>query len=50
MILSSKFVKYAMENKLDGIVCSPHEIKLVKKLCVWIICIIVTPGIRPKKF
>ena len=35
-----------MENKLDGIVCSPHEIKLVKKLSSGNL-IIVTPGIRP---
>ena len=43
--LVGKYVEYAKKNKLDGIVCSPHEIKLVrnkvgKKL------IIVTPGIR----
>ena len=43
--LICKFIKYAMENKLDGIVCSPHEIKLVKKLSSGNL-IIVTPGIR----
>ena len=47
--LICKFVKYAMENKLDGIVCSPHEIKLVKKLCANNL-LIVTPGIRPKNY
>jgi orotidine-5'-phosphate decarboxylase len=41
-----KFVKFAIKNKLDGIVCSPHEIKLVKKLSSDNF-IIVTPGIRP---
>ena len=44
--LICKFVKFAIENKLDGIVCSPHEIKLVKKLSSDNF-IIVTPGIRP---
>ena len=44
-----KFIKYAMENKLDGIVCSPHEIKLVKKLSSDNL-IIVTPGIRLKNY
>ena len=44
--LIGKFVQYAMENKLDGIVCSPHEIKLVKKLSSNNL-LIVTPGIRP---
>ena len=29
--LVSNFVKYSIENKLDGIVCSPLEIELVKK-------------------
>jgi orotidine-5'-phosphate decarboxylase len=47
--LICKFVKYAMENKLDGIVCSPHEIKLVKKLSSGNL-IIVTPGIRLKNY
>ena len=44
--LICKFVEFAIENKLDGIVCSPHEIKLVKKLSSDNF-IIVTPGIRP---
>ncbi len=44
--LICKFIKYAINNKLDGIVCSPHEIKLVKKLSSSNL-IIVTPGIRP---
>ncbi len=47
--LISKFVQYAMENKLDGIVCSPHEIKLVKKLCSNNL-LIITPGIRPENY
>ena len=43
--LVCKFVKFAIENKLDGVVCSPHEIKLIKKLSCNNL-IIVTPGIR----
>ena len=42
-----KFVISALENKLDGVVCSPMEIKLVKKLSSGKL-IIVTPGIRPE--
>ena len=47
--LVSKFVKNALENKLDGVVCSPLEIKLVKKLSSEKL-IIVTPGIRPENY
>ena len=44
-----KFVISALENKLDGVVCSPMEIKLVKKLSSGKL-IIVTPGIRPENY
>ena len=30
-LVIEKYVKYAIDKKLDGIVCSPHEIKIVKK-------------------
>jgi len=47
--LVANFVKYSIENKLDGIVCSPLEIELVKKLSYG--CLdIVTPGIRPENY
>ena len=45
--LVGKFVKNALENKLDGVVCSPLEIELVKKISSGKL-IIVTPGIRPE--
>ena len=44
-----KFVKNALENKLDGVVCSPLEIELVKKISSGKL-IIVTPGIRPENY
>ena len=44
-----KFVKYAINNKLDGVVCSPHEIKLIKEISKGNL-IIVTPGIRPENY
>ena len=44
-----KFVKYATNNKLDGVVCSPHEIKLIKEISKGNL-IIVTPGIRPENY
>ena len=47
--LVGKFVKNALENKLDGVVCSPLEIKLVKKISSGKL-IIVTPGIRPENY
>ena len=47
--LVSKFVKNALENKLDGVVCSPLEIELVKKISSRKL-IIVTPGIRPENY
>lgn len=46
--LVKKFVKEAYKSKLDGIVCSPREIKHVRKI-VSKDFIIVTPGIRLEK-
>ena len=46
--LVKKFTKAAMNNKLDGIVCSPNEIEYVRKI-VGKKFIIVTPGIRVNK-
>jgi len=43
--LVKNFVKFAQKNKLDGIVCSPLEIKMVRKI-VHKRLLIVTPGIR----
>ncbi len=43
--LVKKFSKAAKKNKLDGVVCSPHEIKYIRKE-VGKKFIIVTPGIR----
>ena len=43
--LVRKFAKAAKKNKLDGVVCSPKEIKLIRKE-VGENFIIVTPGIR----
>ena len=45
----SNLVQSAINNNLDGIVCSPKEIKLVKKLSSKKL-IIITPGIRPNNF
>ena len=42
----SSFSKYALKNKLDGIVCSQKEIKVIKKI-VGKKLLIITPGIRP---
>ena len=42
------FAKAAKKNKLDGIVCSPKEIKYIRKV-VGKNFIIVTPGIRVDK-
>ena len=47
--LVSSFVNNAIENNLDGVVCSPHEIEMVKKISDNKLCI-VTPGIRPKNY
>ena len=46
--LVRKFAKQAKMQKLDGIVCSPKEIKLIRKE-VGKKSIIVTPGIRQTK-
>tara|TARA_Y100000590_G_scaffold457191_1_gene609314 strand:- start:4398 stop:5087 length:690 start_codon:yes stop_codon:yes gene_type:complete len=45
----SNFTTYAIENNLDGVVCSPLEVKLVKKISGDKL-IIVVPGIRPKDY
>ena len=47
--LVKKFVKYAKVNGLDGIVCSPLEIKAIRKE-VGNKMIIVVPGIRPTNY
>ena len=44
-ILVRKFAKLAKKNKLDGVVCSPKEIKYIRKQ-IGKNFIIVTPGIR----
>ena len=46
--LVAKFAKFAKKNKLNGLVCSPHEIKIVRKE-VGKKIILVVPGIRPHK-
>ena len=46
--LVKKFTRYAKKNNLDGIVCSPKEIKYIRKE-VGKNFIIVTPGIRTDK-
>ena len=43
--LVTDFTYYAIENNLDGIVCSPNEIEIVKNIAGNKL-IIVTPGIR----
>ena len=45
----SNFAKYALNNKLDGIVCSPKEIKTIKKISQDKL-LIITPGIRPLNY
>tara|TARA_B100001123_G_C15127353_1_gene953863 strand:+ start:214 stop:912 length:699 start_codon:yes stop_codon:yes gene_type:complete len=47
--LVADFTKCAIENKLDGIICSPLEIEMVKKIAGKKL-IIVTPGIRPLNY
>jgi len=47
-ILVKKFAKYAKKNKLDGLVCSPLEINIVRKE-VGKKMILVVPGIRLEK-
>ena len=46
-LLVRKFTKFAKKNKLDGVVCSPKEIKYIRKE-VGKNFIIITPGIRIK--
>lgn len=45
----SNFAKYALDNNLDGIVCSPKEIKIIKKISLNKL-LIITPGIRPAMY
>ncbi len=45
LMLVKKFAKYAKKNKLDGVVCSPNEIEILRRE-VGAKFIIVTPGIR----
>ena len=46
--LVKNFSKYAKQNKLDGLVCSPLEINIVRKE-VGKKMILIVPGIRPEK-
>ena len=49
--ISEKVIQLALlakRNELDGIVCSPREVKVIKELCGKEF-IAVTPGIRTKK-
>ena len=46
--LVAKFAKYAKKNKLGGLVCSPLEIKIVRKQAGKKM-ILVVPGIRSEK-
>ena len=43
--LVKNFAKYAKNNKIDGLVCSPHEIEIIRKE-VGKKIILVVPGIR----
>jgi len=45
----SNFTNSALNNKLDGIVCSPKEIKTIKKIALNKL-LIITPGIRPPNY
>jgi len=47
-ILVKKFASYAKKNNINGLVCSPLEIKVVRKE-VGKKMILVVPGIRPEK-
>ena len=47
-ILVKKFASYAKKNHIKGLVCSPLEIKIVRKQ-VGKKMILVVPGIRPEK-
>ena len=46
-LLVKNFARHAKKNNLDGIVCSPKEIKLIRKE-LGNNFLIVTPGIRPE--
>ena len=46
-VLVKRFAKYAKNNNLSGLVCSPLEIKIVRKE-VGNKMILVVPGIRPE--
>ena len=48
-LLVKKFARIAKHNNLDGLVCSPQEIKMVRKI-LGKNFLIVTPGIRPKNY
>ncbi len=43
-----KFAEILRQEKADGIICSPWEIKLIKKYKKFNQLLVVTPGIRPK--
>ena len=43
------YANYSIKNKLDGIVCSPKEIKIIKKITSNKL-LIITPGIRPNNY
>ena len=45
----SRFAEEALKNNLDGVVCSPKEIKIIKKKTLGKI-LIITPGIRPSSY
>ena len=47
--LVNDYVSYAINNNIDGIICSPHEINIVKKLSKNNL-LIVTPGVRPLSY
>lgn len=42
----SNYANYALDNNLDGIVCSPQEIQIIKKITLDKL-LIITPGVRP---
>ena len=42
----SNYTQYALENNLNGIVCSPKEISIIKNKAQKKL-LIITPGIRP---
>ena len=45
----TKFCLYSIENNLDGIICSPKEIKKIKNIAGEKL-LIITPGIRPNDY